>query len=125
MTKQQDSQAAASAARTLVEAAKTARDVVAEASRVAAAIAAKANTQNDQTTKALVDALRIVFGEYEETQRFVDVSRIPLLCKSVIDINLRLTSIETQLRPIFWGVSLISGAVILAVVGAILNMIIK
>lgn len=42
---------------------------------------------SDKNTRAISDALREVFGVGEKAQKFVDVSRIPLLCKSVIEIR--------------------------------------
>ena len=113
------------AARVVADATETAKGVVEKATNVAADLATKTHEEHKQTTKALEEALRNVFGEHEDAQRFVDVTKIPLLCKSVIDINLRLLGIETQLKPIFWGVGIIAGAVILAIVGALFTLILK
>ena len=41
----------------------------------------------DPTTQALIDALQKVFGVGEKQKKFVDVGRIPLLCKSVIEMR--------------------------------------
>lgn len=41
----------------------------------------------DEITRALSNALREVFGEGEDKKRFIDVSRIPLICKSIIEIR--------------------------------------
>lgn len=49
---------------------------------------------NENTTKSLVDALRAVFGENEDSKRFIDISKIPLICKSIVDIHDTLTEIK-------------------------------
>lgn len=41
----------------------------------------------DPTTQALIDALQKVFGVGEKQKKFIDVGRIPLLCKSVIEMR--------------------------------------
>jgi len=75
-------------------------------------------------TDALATALRTVFGENEDAGRFVDVSRVPLLCKSVVDINIKLAGIEKKLdegyvtKQEFGPVRyLVYGAVLLILIG--------
>lgn len=89
----------------------------------------------EKTTQALSDALREVFGENTRSQRFVDVTRIPLICKSIVDTNERLKEIKdrldtkfvtveafTPVRNVVYGlVSLI----LVAIVGALLAVVIQ
>lgn len=44
-------------------------------------------SQEERTTNALAEALREVFGENQKSQRFIDTSRIPLICKSIYDMH--------------------------------------
>lgn len=88
--------------------------------------------------EAIAEALRRVFGEGVAEQRFVDVSKIPLLCRSVVDIHESLKEIKTMLtnldrryvsketfnpvrNVVYSGV----GLILLTVAGAILTVIIK
>lgn len=50
--------------------------------------------------------------------RYVDVSRIPLICQSIININARLEGIESNAS---WAVRLILGAIIIAFIGLLLG----
>lgn len=50
--------------------------------------------------EALKIALRDVFGENVASKRFIDVTRIPLLCKSVIDTNESLKSMGKSIDAI-------------------------
>ncbi len=44
--------------------------------------------------RSLAGALKEVFGEYSESQRFLDLKRIPLICKDISNINTSLTDIK-------------------------------
>lgn len=68
----------------------------AEAVEVARAV--QASVMQENTTQSLVDALRQVFGENEKTQRFVDVSRIPLICKSIVDMHENIKDIKGSIN---------------------------
>lgn len=41
---------------------------------------------NDAEVQKIAEALRQVFGEGQERQRFIDITRIPLICQSIIQI---------------------------------------
>ena len=85
--------------------------------------------------KILAEALKDAFGEHQASKRFIDVSRIPLLCKSVINTNMRLGKIEEKLddkfvsieryQPIEKIVIGMVGVILLAVIGAIVMNVIK
>ena len=90
---------------------------------------------DERITKQLTAALRDIFGEHKASGRFIDVSRIPLICKSIIDTSARLQGIEKRLddhyvskeefgpvKQIVYG--LIS-LILVAVVGALLALVIR
>lgn len=82
-------------------------------------------TTSIQTTESLVKALREVFGEHEQAQRFVDVTRIPLICKSIVEMHEDMALIKVSLnliqKLVFGAVSII----LIGVIGAVLALIIK
>lgn len=47
--------------------------------------------------KSLSGALKDVFGEYTESQRFLDLKRIPLICKDISNINKNLEDIKSSI----------------------------
>lgn len=47
--------------------------------------------------KSLSGALKDVFGEYTESQRFLDLKRIPLICKDISSINKNLEDIKDSM----------------------------
>lgn len=116
------------ASNVIAQAAETAKRVVDQAALTAAAVIANEGA----VTKALSDALREVFGENEKAGRFVDITKIPLICKSIIDTNNQIKEIKEmfdkldnkfvtkeQFTPIqkgFYGlVGLITGSVIISI----------
>lgn len=118
--------AAASAAHMVADAATAAKEVVQSA----------ATTIDDRTTHTLANALRQVFGENEEAQRFVDVKKIPLICKSILDIHNNIEEIKEIIRdnnnvyvtkeswkPYKAVLNLIGGSAVLAIIGAIMGLI--
>lgn len=73
----------------------------------AAAVAAEAversrqaqmEVYRNETTKIVAEALRDAFGEHQASGRFVDVTRIPLLCKSVLDTHAKIAEIMSILK---------------------------
>lgn len=44
--------------------------------------------------KSLAGALKDVFGEYTESQRFLDLKRIPLICKDISNISINIKDIK-------------------------------
>ncbi len=60
---------------------------------------AKKQIQTDEAiANTLAEALRRVFGENESAKRFVDVSRIPLICKSILDIHSSIEEIKDMIK---------------------------
>ena len=59
----------------------------------------------DITTKALTKALVEVFGMGKRTKQFVDISRVPLLCKKVIDIREDIKDIRQRVEALTVAVS--------------------
>ncbi len=47
--------------------------------------------------KSLSGALKEVFGEYTESQRFLDLKRIPLICKDISNINTNIKEIKESI----------------------------
>lgn len=121
--------AAQTAATVIAQASETAKNVVSQASETAKNVLASEQT----ITKALSDALRDVFGENVQSGRFIDVTRIPLLCQSVITIHEDIKDIKEKLddkyvtKDVFNPVRAIAfglvGAVAMAVLGKVLNLI--
>lgn len=70
---------------------------IARAAQIDSAIAANSRSTQD----ALVAALRQVFGENTESGRFIDVTKIPLICKSIVDIHNNLEEIKHSLENRF------------------------
>mgnify|MGYP001584274005 FL=1 len=92
--------------------------------------------KNDEhMTSILSNALREVFDAHKESGRFVDVSRVPLLCKSIIDMQGNIKDIINKLdtkfvtSEAFWPVRAIAyglvGIIMVSVVGALLMLIMK
>lgn len=112
------------AAQNAVHAAKNAQQAV-ELARAA---------QTKQMTESLTEALRDVFGEGETSGRFVDITRIPLICKSILDMHANLTEIKEMLdqkfvskerfapieKVVYGLVGLMLTAVVVAILGTII-----
>lgn len=116
-------------------AAEVASAVVKKAEEVASRVASESE---DRNTQSLVEALRQVFGENEEAKRFVDVSRIPLICQSILQIHMDIKDIkqmntDAQKNYItndqFWPVkSVVYGAIsitLIAVFSALVYLVVK
>lgn len=54
--------------------------------------------KDDNIAQSLAEALREVFGENEASRRFIDVSRIPLICKSITDIHENIAEIKDMIK---------------------------
>lgn len=74
-----------------------AKKVVAAAAQSANVIASQDYDENKKLTNILSNSLREVFGENEEAKRFIDVSRIPLICKSIFDMHENIRDILNKL----------------------------
>lgn len=105
---------------------------------------------HDETTKnMLADALREVFGEYQDQQRFIDLKRIPLICKDIAGIHSNIGEIKEmmeqvksdldkkdekneakyvtkdQFSPIKIVVFGLCGAILMAFTGALISLVFK
>lgn len=83
---------------------------------------------NAETTEILVNALRQVFGEKDEQQQFINVSRVPMICKQIDkihsdieDINLSLNELKLTKRIVYFT----CGAVATAVIATVISMFLK
>lgn len=62
----------------------------------------KKNTSNTdevekRTQRALENALRQVFGENQDARRFIDITRIPLICQSINGIHESLQDLKSMI----------------------------
>lgn len=94
-----------------------------------------------ETTKMFSEALREAFGEQKSSGRFVDISRIPLICKNIESIDAKLEKIIATMEENYvkvetaknlsdkvaslsdnqtWVVRIVIGAVIMALLGLVL-----
>lgn len=78
---------------------------------------AQLNFNDSKMRDVLADVLRDVFGEKENSGRFIDTSRIPLICQDIKGIHGTLDDIKDSMK---WITRLIIGAVVLALLGLIL-----
>lgn len=100
------------ASREAVHATKNAQ-VAVEAARMA-----QVEEIGERTTEALTKALRDVFGEGVASGRFIDVTRIPLICQSIISLHGDISEIKDNIK---WAVRIVLGAVILAIVYTVIK----
>lgn len=90
----------------VAKAKQMAADLVSDATHTAENLVKKATetaeklleANDDRTTKTLADALRTVFGENQDARRFVDVSRVPLICASIVGIHESLKELKTMVQ---------------------------
>lgn len=71
----------------------------------------------DSNVKTLSDVLKNVFGEFENSGRFIDIKRIPLICAQITKIHddnerqkADISNINDNLK---WAVRIVLGAVIM------------
>lgn len=78
------------------------------------------NARAAQMVSAFEAALEKVFNIEDKggQRRFVDVTRVPLICQAIVSMEARMGAIEDNLR---WGVRIVIGAVILAVLALIIK----
>lgn len=91
--------------------------------------------EEQQQIKVLSEVLRQVFGENQDAQKFIDVSRIPLICQNITGIHTNLLDIKEMLdkkfvtkesfNPVKNVVYGIIGIVLTTAFVAILKLIIK
>lgn len=86
--------------------------------------------EDEQHIKHIEEALRRVFEFGQENQRFIDVSRVPLICQSIVQINDNVREIKENMvskdrfvlveRTVYGGVTVI----LLAVLGALVKLVV-
>ena len=79
----------------VTDAAKTAKDVVSEAAHTATTMM---SSDHERTTNALADALRQVFGEHTNSGRFIDMNKIPLICKAITNLDTNVVEIKNMIK---------------------------
>lgn len=84
---------------------------------IEAARSLQSSLSDEKIAKALSSALRDVFGENENSGRFIDTNRIPLICQDIKGIHGSISKIEDKID---WVSKLVIGAVILALLGMVL-----
>lgn len=118
------------AAEKAVEAALASRNAVHAAKNAAQAVE---SAREAQLASAVASAVKQAFN-IEDTggqKRFVDVSRVPLICQAIIGIQQSLEAIERkmvtqdQFSPVKSLVYGVVGLILTAVVGALLALIIQ
>lgn len=92
-----------------------ARATLVEASKIAILTAAE---ERKKITESLSDALREVFGENVNAGKFVDVSRIPLICQSIVSLHENVEDIKGDIK---WVSRLVIGAIVLGVIGLLFS----
>ncbi len=92
--------AAKVAAQLSVDASVTAKEVIATAADVALKERDRQENDRDQMKNVFMDALNQVFGEKEESQQFINISRVPLLCIQVKEIHGKLETIVITLEEL-------------------------
>jgi len=73
-------------------------------------------TVREITSREIREAVEDAFSAQVLDKRYIDVSRIPLICQSIVGIDTRLKSIEGNIS---WGVRIVVGTVITALLGLI------
>ncbi len=107
------------------------------AQAVEMARAAQMQAHDEITTKALATALREVFGEQEESQRFIDTKRIPLICKDISEMRGNISDIkemfiaadkryvnQDQFSPVQKLVYGVVALILTAVMGALIALVV-
>ena len=135
------------AADVVVKAAEAAKQIVDSASAVAAAevvrtaaLAAKqaAEQADEKTINSISEALRKVFGENERAGKFIDVSRIPLICQNINEIHARLTDMAESMKEnnenyinkdMFWPIKTLvygaTGIILTGVISALVYLVVQ
>ena len=71
---------------------------------------------DEKVVREIRGAVEDAFSAKVLDKRYIDVSRIPLICQSIIGIDNRLKNIEGNIT---WGVRIVVGTVITALLGLI------
>lgn len=84
-----------------------------------------ADVRDAQLEKIIENAFTKMFAAEDMSghNRFVNVSRVPLICQSIIGINSRLEGVDNRLggieSNIVWGVRVVIGAVLIGLVASL------
>lgn len=90
---------------------------------------------DEQTLHAIEEAVERAFGVGVKDKRYIDVSRIPLICQSIVQIGKDIAELkervgaeyvtQDQFAPIKSVVYGLVGIILMAVVGALTAMVLK
>lgn len=86
---------------------------------------------DEQTRREIRDAVQEAFSTSTSDGRYIDVSRVPLICQSIIGIDSKLDDMRADMvtQDQFWPVKTIVyglvGLILVAVVGALLVLVVK
>lgn len=121
-------EAASVAAQLSVDASVTAQHVLETAADVAKNDKERQANDKNEMKDVLVAALNQVFGEKEEQQQFINVSRVPMICKQISSIHENIADIMLALESLKIVKSVVyaaCGLIGVSVFGALLALIIK
>jgi len=73
---------------------------------------------NDKNMKSIKTALKVIVADAlgEDPTRYIDTNRIPLICKAIFEIQLKM-------KLMLWVMGITSSAMIVGIVGLILKAI--
>lgn len=84
------------------------------------------SNMDDATIREIESAVQRAFSSGVENKRYIDVSRVPLICQSIVGIDKKLEELVTQQE--FWPVKTlvygITAMMLAGVIGALLTLII-
>lgn len=75
--------------------------------------------EEDRLKEVIHEAVVKAFSAGVEDKRYIDITRVPLICQSIIGIDKRLSAIESNF---VWGTRVVIGAIILGVLGLLLKL---
>lgn len=82
---------------------------------------------DEQTLTAIRGAVEEAFAAGVDSKRYLDMSRVPLICQSIVGIDKKLQELVTQQE--FWPVKTlvygITGLMLSGVIGALLMLILN
>lgn len=70
------------------------------------------------TDERIEAAVSRAFSAGVGDKRFIDITRIPLICQSIVGIDSRLKNIEGNVT---WGVRIVVGAVLVALIALVIK----
>ncbi len=82
---------------------------------------------DEETKKAIEEAVIRAFSATAPDARYIDIKRVPLICQSIVGIDKKLEELVTQQE--FWPVKTlvygITGLMLSGVIGALLVLVIR